>query len=66
MLHGAPAAVVVIDLDRRHVVHANAAADDLVAGRVRLPVDVDAWSDAAGLTDLGGEPWPCSRYGWMG
>ena len=24
--------------------------------RVRLPVDIDAWSDAAGLTDLGGQP----------
>ena len=56
VLHGAPAAVLVIDLDQRQVVYANTAAGDLVAERVRLPVDVDAWSDAAGLTDLGGKP----------
>ncbi|MDT7581493.1 MAG: hypothetical protein QOK35_2757, partial [Pseudonocardiales bacterium] len=56
VLHGAPAAVLVIDLDRRQVVYANAAAVTLAGERVRLPVDIDAWSDAAGLTDLGGRP----------
>src|SRR5690349_1031739 len=56
VLHGAPAAVLVIDLDRRQVVYVNAAAGELTGEQVRLPVDVDAWSDAAGLTDLGGHP----------
>jgi PAS domain S-box-containing protein len=56
VLHTAQAAVLVIDLDRRQVVYANSAAIDLAAERVRLPVDVDTWSDAAGLTDLGGQP----------
>jgi PAS domain S-box-containing protein len=52
----APAAVLVIDLADRMVVHANAAADELAGGRVRLPIDVDTWGEAAGLTDLGGRP----------
>ncbi|HYH72873.1 MAG TPA: PAS domain-containing protein, partial [Nocardioides sp.] len=56
VLHDAPAAVLVIDLDRQQVVYANAAAIALTGERVGLPVDVDAWSDAAGLTDLGGQP----------
>ncbi|MCX6464470.1 MAG: SpoIIE family protein phosphatase [Pseudonocardiales bacterium] len=55
VLHGAPAAVLMIDLERREVVYANAAAIELTGDRVRLPVDVDAWGDAAGLTDLGGK-----------
>ena len=55
VLHGAPAAVLLIDLDRRQVVYANAAAVELAGERIGLPVDVDAWSDAAGLTDLGGK-----------
>src|SRR4051812_49470662 len=54
VLHDAPAAVLVIDLDRQQVVYANAAAIALTGERVGLPVDVDAWSDAAGLTDLCG------------
>jgi PAS domain S-box-containing protein len=54
VLHTAPAAVLIIDLTRREVVYANPAAIELTGDRVRLPVDVDAWSDAAGLTDLGG------------
>lgn len=54
VLHAAPAAVVMIDLDRRQVVYANAAAIELTGYRVRLPVGIDDWSDAAGLTDLGG------------
>jgi PAS domain S-box-containing protein len=56
VLHGAPAAVLVIDLRRRQVVYGNAAAAELAGDRVALPVDIDAWSDAAGLTDLGGQP----------
>jgi PAS domain S-box-containing protein len=55
VLHDAPAAVLVIDLDGQQVVYANAAAIALTGERVGLPVDVDAWSDAAGLTDLGGQ-----------
>ncbi|GAA2566521.1 SpoIIE family protein phosphatase [Pseudonocardia hydrocarbonoxydans] len=54
VLHGAPAAVLMIDLASREVVYANAAAIELTGDRVALPVDVDAWGDAAGLTDLGG------------
>ena len=54
VLHSSPAAILMIDLERRQVVYANAAAIDLTGDRVRLPVDVDDWSDAAGLTDLGG------------
>jgi PAS domain S-box-containing protein len=56
VLHSAPAAVLVIDLERRQVVYTNDAAGELTGEQVRLPVDVDAWSDAAGLTDLGGHP----------
>src|SRR4051794_36597347 len=56
VLHDAPAAVLVIDLDRQQVVYANAAAIALTGERVGLPVDVDAWSDAAGLPALGGQP----------
>ena len=55
VLHDAPAAVLVIDLERQQVVYANAAAIALTGERVGLPVDVDVWSDAAGLTDLGGQ-----------
>jgi len=54
VVHNAPAAVLVIDLDRQQVVYANTAAFALTGERVGLPVDVDSWSDAAGLTDLGG------------
>ena len=54
VLHDAPAAVLVIDLDKQQVVYANPAAVALTGDRVGLPVDVDVWSDAAGLTDLGG------------
>ncbi|WP_142058942.1 SpoIIE family protein phosphatase [Pseudonocardia kunmingensis] len=56
VLRAAPAAVLVIDLAQRVVVHANAAAVELTGGGVRLPIDVDRWSEAAGLTDLGGHP----------
>jgi len=54
VLHTAPAAVLIIDPPRRLVVYANPAAIELTGDRVRLPVDIDTWSDAAGLTDLGG------------
>ncbi len=56
VLHTASAAVIVIDLDRRQVVHANAAAVALTGRGTALPADVDAWGAAAGLTDLGGRP----------
>ncbi|MEU7813327.1 SpoIIE family protein phosphatase [Pseudonocardia sp. NPDC049154] len=55
VLYDAPAAVLMIDLDERRVVYANAAAVELTGHRVSLPVDIDAWGDAAGLTDLGGK-----------
>jgi PAS domain S-box-containing protein len=55
VLPGAPAAVLVIDLHDRTVVYANAPAMELTGDRVRLPVDIDEWGDAAGLTDLGGQ-----------
>ncbi len=54
VLHTAPAAVLMIDPRNRQVVYANPAAIELTGARVHLPVDIDAWSDAAGLTDLGG------------
>jgi PAS domain S-box-containing protein len=54
VLHGNPAAVLMVDLDRREVLYANPAAIELTGDRVRLPVDIDEWADAAGLTDLGG------------
>jgi len=61
VLNGAPAAVLVIDLERRHVVYANEAAIELTGHRVQLPVDIDSWGDAAGLTDLGGRRMSESR-----
>lgn len=61
VLRGTPAAVLVIDLEDRTVVHANAAAMELTGDRVRLPVDIDEWGDAAGLTDLGGQRMSESR-----
>jgi hypothetical protein len=54
VLNGAPAAVLVVDLDRHQVVYANPAAVRLTGDQVRLPVDIDVWSDAAGLVALGG------------
>ncbi|NMH78236.1 SpoIIE family protein phosphatase [Pseudonocardia xinjiangensis] len=55
VLDRAPAAILVIDRERRQVVYANAGAVELTGNRVRLPVDIDRWGDAAGLTDLGGK-----------
>jgi hypothetical protein len=45
VLHDAPTAVLVIDLNRQQVVYANAAAVALTWEHVQLPVDVDTWSD---------------------
>jgi PAS domain S-box-containing protein len=54
VLRSAPAAVVMIDPGRRLVVYANSAAIQLTGEGMHLPVDIDVWSDAAGLTDPGG------------
>lgn len=56
VLHAAPAGVLVVDMRRRTVVKANAAAVELTGDRVELPVDIETWGEAAGLTDLGGRP----------
>ena len=53
VLADVPVAVLVIDQATGSVVYANTAAVEL-AGNVRLPIDVDAWGAAAGLTDLSG------------
>jgi PAS domain S-box-containing protein len=55
VLADVPVAVLVIDQKASSVVYANVAAVEL-AGNVGLPVDVDTWGAAAGLTDLSGEP----------
>ncbi len=55
VLSEVPVAVLVIDRAAGSVVYANTAAVEL-AGRVQLPLPVDAWGAAAGLTDLGGAP----------
>ena len=55
VLADVPVAVLVIDQKNSSVTYANVAAVEL-AGNVSLPVDVDRWGAAAGLTDLGGEP----------
>jgi PAS domain S-box-containing protein len=55
VLADVPVAVLVIDQAAGTVVYANTAAVEL-AGNVRLPVDVDTWGAAAGLTDLSGGP----------
>lgn len=55
VLADVPVAVLVIDSKNSAVTFANAAAIEL-AGSVSLPVDVDQWGAAAGLTDLAGEP----------
>jgi PAS domain S-box-containing protein len=55
VLADVPVAVLVIDQQANAVMYANVAAVEL-AGNVQLPVDVDAWGAAAGLTDLTGAP----------
>ncbi|WP_285653437.1 SpoIIE family protein phosphatase [Actinomycetospora sp. NBRC 106375] len=56
VLHTAPAAVALIDLGEGLVTYANDSAAGLTGGRATLPVEIDAWSEAAGLTDLSGRP----------
>lgn len=53
MLEESPAAVLVVDLTTRRVVHVNDVAEQLAPG-LRLPVALDAWSDAAVLRDPDG------------
>ena len=55
VLADVPVAVLVIDQTANAVMYANVAAVEL-AGNVQLPVHVDTWGAAAGLTDLAGEP----------
>jgi PAS domain S-box-containing protein len=55
VLSDVPVAVLVIDHVENTVIYANTAAVEL-AGNVGLPVDVDRWGAAAGLTDLAGDP----------
>jgi len=55
VLSDVPVAVLVIDRSAGTVTYANTAAIEL-AGNVRLPVPVDRWGAAAGLTDLNSEP----------
>ena len=55
VLGNVPVAVLVIDQNTSTVVYANTAAVEL-AGNVGLPVDIDTWGAAAGLTDLAGGP----------
>jgi PAS domain S-box-containing protein len=55
ILSTVPVAVLVIDQKNSAVTYANTAAVEL-AGNVALPVDVDTWGAAAGLTDLAGQP----------
>ncbi|QCW49295.1 PAS domain-containing protein [Nocardioides dongxiaopingii] len=50
VLEDSPAAVLVVDLGTRRVVHANDIAKQLAPG-LRLPLGLDAWSDAAELRD---------------
>ncbi|WP_369135746.1 SpoIIE family protein phosphatase [Modestobacter sp. I12A-02662] len=67
VLADVPVAVLVIDRATDTVTYANTAAIEL-AGNVGLPVPVDVWGAAAGLTDLTGAPLastgnPLSRLG---
>jgi PAS domain S-box-containing protein len=55
VLADVPVAVLVIDRTAGTVVYANTAAIEL-AGNVGLPVPVDEWGAAVGLTDLTGSP----------
>jgi PAS domain S-box-containing protein len=60
VLADVPVAVLVIDQNSSSVIYANVAAVEM-AGNVGLPVDVDTWGSAAGLTDLSGGPLASSR-----
>ncbi|MDQ4116527.1 MAG: SpoIIE family protein phosphatase [Actinomycetota bacterium] len=58
VLRGAAVAVLMIDVRERQVVYANTTGIELTGGTVRLPAGVRDWTDAAGLTDLDGTPFP--------
>src|SRR3954452_19856495 len=60
ILSTVPVAVLVIDQKNSAVTFAKTASVEL-AGNVALPVDVDTWGAAAGLTDLAGKPLASSR-----
>lgn len=49
-----PAAVLLVELASRRIVHANVLAQQLAPGLL-LPIAVDVWSDAAGLRDPRGQ-----------
>ncbi|WP_323792281.1 SpoIIE family protein phosphatase, partial [Nocardioides sp.] len=49
----APAGVLLVDLESRSVIHANAVAEQLAPG-TRMPMPLEDWSDAAELRDLDG------------
>jgi PAS domain S-box-containing protein len=55
LLAEVPVAILLIDLQDSRVTYANQAAVDM-AGRVRLPLPLDDWGHATGLTDLDGLP----------
>ncbi|SCX43402.1 PAS domain S-box-containing protein [Klenkia marina] len=55
VLGDSPVAVLLVDRESGQVTFANAAALEL-AGAVRLPVAIDRWAEAAGVTDLDGAP----------
>src|SRR5947209_6940564 len=55
VLADVPVAVLVIDQRAGSVTYANRAAVEM-AGNIGLPVDIDTWGAAAGITDLGGAP----------
>jgi PAS domain S-box-containing protein len=55
LLAEVPVAILLIDLDDSRVTYANQAAVDM-AGQVHLPLSLDDWGHAAGLTDLEGNP----------
>jgi PAS domain S-box-containing protein len=55
ILSSVPVAVLVIDQKNSAVTYANTVAVE-IAGNIALPVDVDTWGAAAGLTDLTGAP----------
>jgi PAS domain S-box-containing protein len=56
VLHEVPAAVLMVDVASRTVVHANRVAEALTSGAQRLPTPAARWSALAGLCDLAGEP----------
>ncbi len=54
--NGASVVVLMLDVRDRQVVYANMTGIELTGGAVRLPAGIREWSDAAGLTDLDGNP----------